>query len=1199
MKERRFSMLIAAAAPVDRAAMRDALSRDPATQYVIIEAESGLSALELRRARKPDCLILDHDLPDLSALEALKILAAEGGARTCAVVVLVGEGDVRLAVEAMESGAHGCIEKKRAGGEELLRAVIHAMEKAERQRQGAGPERVMIDEEQPVAMAAATIGAAAGSRPERADHNRAEEQLRLLKTAIEQSNESVMIMTAQLDPPGPQIVYVNSSFTKMTGYAPEEVIGKTPRILDGPKTDRAMLDRLRKDCAAGKVFHGETIKYRKDGTEFRLEWTAGPVRNERGEVTHFVATQRDVTNRRRVEEELRRRELEFRSLFDLSAIGMAQVSRDYKFIRVNRKFCQMLGYSEQELLGLTFLDVTHPDDREISAAQAAACFSGEVAESHFEKRYVRKDGEVIWALIDWAFIPDAEGRPLRTITNIQDITARKRAEGELRKSEARHASEAKTMRDLYDSSARLQTAPDLQSALEEILRSSVRLMRADFGNIQLYDAERKVLRLAALHGFDEPFVETFRVVSTDDNTGCGRALRSGTRVVIGDVERDELYAPYRKAAAAAEYRSVQSTPLYDREGALLGVLSTHWRAPHRPSEQELLTLDLYARQAIHFIIRARAEEALREAEKRFSEIVGVAEISTNFRALFEASPTPFLVLTPPDFQIIAVNDAFLNATMTRRAEIIGKGLFEAFPNNPDERESTGVRNLSASLNRAIATRRADVMAVQKYDIRLPQSEGGAFVERWWSPINTPMLGADGEVAAIIHRVEDVTEIVRLRSESEAWDQVSRDQQNVIERLRETLDELTREAEIRRRAEEALRESERRTQEHAAELADLHRRKDEFLAMLSHELRNPLSPILNAAHILRLQKDENPLQQQARAVIERQVNQLSRLVNDLLEVSRVITGTIRLHPERLEMRDVVEQAVESARPLVDERRHQLFVSLPVEPVWLEGDAARLEQIVVNLLNNAAKYTDEGGKIWVNLQPEGSEVMLRVRDTGVGIAPELLSRIFDLFTQADRSLDRSQGGLGIGLSLTQRLVELHRGKIEAHSAGLRHGSEFIVRLPVFPSSEMEADMTSGGTSKQAAQGWRVLVVDDNVDAANMIAMMLQHFGHQTETVYSAQSALEMAVKYHPDFVVLDIGLPGMDGYEVARRLRRIPELKDTRLIAATGYGQEADRQRSEEAGFDYHLVKPIDPQILQTALELPGRLPRSAKSGNITR
>jgi PAS domain S-box-containing protein len=263
MKERQFSVLIAAAAPEDRAAMRDALSGDPAIHFMVIEVESGLRALELRRMLKPNCLIFDHDLPDLSALEALKKLAAEEEAPACAVVVLVGAGDVGLAVESMENGAHGCLEKNCARGEKLLRAVSHAIENPGRPRARAEHERMMRAAARLVANAAAAEGSAAGSGPERADHKLADEQLRLLKTAIEQSNESVMIMTAQLDPPGPQIVYVNSAFTKMTGYTFEEVIGKTPRILAGPKTDRAVLERLRKDCATGKVFHGETIKYRK------------------------------------------------------------------------------------------------------------------------------------------------------------------------------------------------------------------------------------------------------------------------------------------------------------------------------------------------------------------------------------------------------------------------------------------------------------------------------------------------------------------------------------------------------------------------------------------------------------------------------------------------------------------------------------------------------------------------------------------------------------------------------------------------------------------------------------------------------------------------------------------------------------------------------------------------------------------------
>ncbi|MBO0727545.1 MAG: PAS domain S-box protein, partial [Blastocatellia bacterium] len=678
----------------------------------------------------------------------------------------------------------------------------------------------------------------------------------------------------------------------------------------------------------------------------------------------------------------------------------------------------------------------------------------------------------------------------------RDIAERKRAEEVLLKSEALLAMELKTMRDIYDSSARLQGALDLHTALEEILRSSIRLMRADFGDIQLYDADRKVLWLAALHGFGESFVESFRIVDADDDTACGRAIRVGTRIVVEDVERDELYAPYCEAAAAAGYRGVQSTPLYDQEGALLGALSTHWRAPHRPSEQDFLMLDLYARQAIDFIIRARTEKELRESEERF-------------RSYFELGLIG-MAITSPAKSLLEVNDEQCKILGYERDELLKMTWAEV--THPDDL-AADIANFERVMAGEIDGYKMDKRFIRK---------DGRMID---TTISVKALrAADGAVDHFVSLLEDVTE--------------------------------------RKRAEEALRESERLTHEKAAELADLHRRKDEFLAMLSHELRNPLSPILNAAHILRLQKDEGPLQQQARAVIERQVTQLSRLVNDLLEVSRVITGTIRLCPERLDIRGIVEQAVESARPLIEQRRHQLFVSLPDEPLWLEGDVARLEQVVVNLLNNAAKYTNEGGNIWVSLRPEGDEVALRVRDTGVGISPEFLPRVFDLFTQADRTPDRSQGGLGIGLSLTQKLVQLHRGKIEAHSAGLGRGSEFIVRLPVLLTSERETDMTSTVAAKRAAEGWRILVVDDNVDAANMIAMMLQHYGHQTETVYSAQSALEMAVEYQPDFVVLDIGLPGMDGYEVARRLRRVPELKDTRLIAATGYGQDTDRQRSKE-------------------------------------
>jgi len=374
----------------------------------------------------------------------------------------------------------------------------------------------------------------------------------------------------------------------------------------------------------------------------------------------------------------------------------------------------------------------------------------------------------------------------------------------------------------------------------------------------------------------------------------------------------------------------------------------------------------------------------------------------------------------------------------------------------------------------------------------------------------------------------------------------------------------------------------RAEAQAEALADLHRRKDEFLAMLSHELRNPLAAITNAVQILDLQKDEHPLQEKAKTIIRRQAANLVVLVNDLLEVSRILGGRIQLHQEDLDARGIVQQAVETTRPLIDQNKHELTVSLPTEPTWLHADALRLEEVIVNLLNNAVKYTPEGGHIWLSLQQEGDRIVLRIRDTGVGIVPDSLPHMFELFTQAPRSLDRSQGGLGVGLAVVRKLVEMHGGTVEAQSAGPGKGSEFIVRLPVLSPPTGRSQILSKEGDERSGSGWRVLVVDDNVDSADSIAMLLQVSGHEVRVVYSGQDALDMAGKYQPDIVLLDIGLPVMDGYEVARRLRKHPELKEVKLIAVTGYGQESDRLQSQEAGFDYHLVKPVDAQKLQEVM-----------------
>ncbi len=380
-----------------------------------------------------------------------------------------------------------------------------------------------------------------------------------------------------------------------------------------------------------------------------------------------------------------------------------------------------------------------------------------------------------------------------------------------------------------------------------------------------------------------------------------------------------------------------------------------------------------------------------------------------------------------------------------------------------------------------------------------------------------------------------------------------------------------------------REMENQITQQAEQLAGESRRKDEFLAMLSHELRNPLAPIRTAVHLLKLHEggSKNPIQRQAREIIERQTANLTKLVGDLLEVSRVVSGRIRLNQQTVDINQVVRHAIETATPLIDDRKHKLVLNLPSDPVWVNADATRMEEVLINLLNNAAKYTPDGGRIEVYCeQARGRDTaQVRVRDNGVGIEPELLrgGGLFDLFTQADRSLARSSGGLGIGLSLAHRLVALHGGTIEAKSPPEEggQGSEFIVTLTLAPAPEsVRPSAPTDAIAPGAAEGVRVLVVDDNIDQAMMLATALRGIGYSVQTAYNGPDGLKTARQWRPDVVVLDIGLPGLDGYQVARQLRSDAVSGGARLIALTGYASDTDIALAREAGFDAHLVKPCE-------------------------
>jgi signal transduction histidine kinase/CheY-like chemotaxis protein len=381
------------------------------------------------------------------------------------------------------------------------------------------------------------------------------------------------------------------------------------------------------------------------------------------------------------------------------------------------------------------------------------------------------------------------------------------------------------------------------------------------------------------------------------------------------------------------------------------------------------------------------------------------------------------------------------------------------------------------------------------------------------------------------------------------------------------------------------------QQRTQDLAEADRRKDEFLAMLAHELRNPLAPIRNAVQALRLLAPDNAEVRWAREVIERQVWHLSRLVEDLLDVSRFTRGRVTLRKEPTDLAAVAARAAESIRPAVEGGGLQLAVALPADRLWVDADPVRLAQVVGNLLNNAAKYTPAGGRIGLTAGREGGGAVLRVWDTGVGIAADMLPHVFDLFAQGDHTLDRAQGGLGIGLTLVRSLVELHGGSVRACSGGPDRGSEFVVRLPLMADPPGPGATPTDTGRGAAPPPRRVLVVDDNVDVAASLARFLELTGHDVRTAHDGPAALDAVRADRPEVVLLDIGLPGMDGYEVARRLRELLATAGVVLVALTGYGQEGDRRRSREAGFDHHLVKPVDPAALQELLASPGTPGRS--------
>jgi signal transduction histidine kinase len=454
------------------------------------------------------------------------------------------------------------------------------------------------------------------------------------------------------------------------------------------------------------------------------------------------------------------------------------------------------------------------------------------------------------------------------------------------------------------------------------------------------------------------------------------------------------------------------------------------------------------------------------------------------------------------------------------------------------------------------------------DQHVLEGYGTGAVDYLHKPINPAILRSKVTVFAELHRRNRESARVNQTLQKEV-----RARRRAEEQLRQLNDELERRVAERT---ETLLKRERELERLAEALKKSDRRKDEFLATLAHELRNPLAPLLSGLHLLNLARDP-AIVAETLSMMNRQLSHMVRLIDDLLNASRITNDKLTLRKERVSLPAIVSTAVEASRPVIDSSRHTLLIGLSDETLWLDGDPTRLAQIVSNLLTNAAKYTPEGGRIELGAVREGSEVVVRVKDTGLGIPPEMLAEVFEMFTQVNRTLERSQGGLGIGLAIVKRLVELHGGAITAESSGHGQGSTFSIRLPLLEVCEEGNDHRTAleSTSAQSTtSGRRVLVVDDNVDAAQSLAKLLQICGHEIRIAHSGPEALNAARPFKPEVVLLDIGLPGMNGYEVARRLRAEPVLTGAVLVALTGWGNDDNKRKSREAGFDFHLTKPVD-------------------------
>jgi PAS domain S-box-containing protein len=990
------------------------------------------------------------------------------------------------------------------------------------------------------------------------------------------------------------VAALNPVAEALTGWTHDDAKGKpleTVFNIINEQTRERVENPVEKVLRLGRVvgLANHTVLVAKDGSERAIDDSAAPIRDRQGQTLGVVLVFHDVTDRRKAERTLRESEARKSAMFHTALDAIITIDQEGKVLEFNRTAEDIFGHRSDDVLGQELAELIVPpglrERHRRGMAHYLATGEGPVLNRRIELPAVRANGEEFQ--VELAVTPIQLDGLLIFTAYIRDITERRRLEQE----NIERMKAARFLASIVESSDDAIISKSLSGIIQTWNAAAARL----FGYSPIEAVGRPVTML----------IPPERIAEENE--------------IIASIVRGERVDHFETVRLRKDGRpipvSLTISPILDDRGKIIGAS----KIVRDITEREHLTrAERESRELLHATLVGIGDAVIATNDQ--GRIAFLNPIAANLTGWTEqeAKGQPLTKV----FQII--NETTRKEVDNPALRALKEGTIVGLANHtvliakdgterPIDDSAAPIRNADGSVSgavlvfRDITERRKAHDAMRRSEERLRQAQQVANIGtfEWniqsgvnlWTPELEAMYGLKpGEFAGtyesweqLIHPDDRAETIERAQVALESgsfqaewravWADgsvhwlagrasVFRDQDGKPLRLLGVNIDIT----ARKEAEGELRRV-------AAELSEADRRKDEFLATLAHELRNPLAPLRNGLQIMRLSGDSPETVQQTRTMMERQLTQMVRLVDDLLDLSRISRGTVELRKERVPLLAVIQSALETSGPIMATAGHELTIDLPKEPILVDADLTRLSQVFGNLLNNAAKYTERGGHVWLSALKQGDEVVVSVRDTGIGIPVEMLPRVFEMFTQIDRNLERSQGGLGIGLTLSKRLVELHGGTIEAKSEGERKGSTFTVRLPLVEIGEDARPTFTPAEAATSKPSRRILVADDNVDAADSLARMLKMMGHDVRTANDGAESIAIANDFKPDLVFLDIGMPKLNGYEACRKIKEKSWTESTVFVALTGWGQDEDKRKAREAGFDQHLTKPVDYSTLE--------------------